>query len=115
MDKTYEALKDHLGSGLIERAKSEWKRQVVFVPKRNGKMRSCVEYFSLKKVTVGDKLSRAPLQSTLPFLPRSSLLPSYVIQKLCIIKFIHIPMVHSWPSSPDLLMMQIVRAPSPGG
>jgi hypothetical protein len=44
-------LKELLSLGLIQPSKSPWGAPVLFVKKKNGSMRMCIDYRALNKVT----------------------------------------------------------------
>lgn len=44
-----------LKSGAIEPVTSKWAAPVLFVPQKDGKLRSCIDYMKLNSMTVNDK------------------------------------------------------------
>jgi hypothetical protein len=53
--KLKEHIKELLGKGFIRPSSSPWRAPVIFVPKKDGTQRLCVDYRALNEVTVKNK------------------------------------------------------------
>jgi hypothetical protein len=55
--KLRENIKELLGKGFIHPISSMWGAAVIFIPKKNGTQRLCMDYHALNEVTIKNKYS----------------------------------------------------------
>ena len=57
LKKLKEWLKELLDNGFIKPSISPWGAQVLFINKKNGSLRMCIDYRQLNKVTIKNKMT----------------------------------------------------------